>query len=150
MLPLIRLLNENRIRYLVIGGQAIRFEGMPRVTLDWDLFVPRHDAGNLRRLNETLAEHLDTPVEALGPRGENFIQTYQTQWGVVQFHLAPAGLADFDVVESRSLLHTAEDGTPVRCVSGEDLLAAKLAANRPQDQVDIEFLRRRQALGWPR
>lgn len=150
MLNLIRLLNENHIRYLVIGGQAMRLEGMPRSTLDWDVFIPRQDADNLRRLNETLAEYLDAPVEALGPRGQNFIQTYQTPWGVVQFHLAPAGLADFDAVESRSVVHAAEDGTPVRCVSGEDLLAAKLAANRPQDQLDIEFLKRRQALGWPR
>jgi hypothetical protein len=26
-------------RYLVIGGQAVRLHGLPRFSMDWDLFV---------------------------------------------------------------------------------------------------------------
>ncbi len=33
-----------------------------------------------------------------------------------------------------------EIGTPVACMSTEDMLASKRAANRPGDQVDILFL----------
>jgi hypothetical protein len=40
-----------------------------------------------------------------------------------------------------------EQGTPVKCLSGTHLLAAKQAANRPQDQADIEFLKELQRLG---
>lgn len=40
-----------------------------------------------------------------------------------------------------------ELGTPVPCLSGPHLLAAKQAANRPQDQADIEFLSELQRLG---
>lgn len=28
------------IRYLVVGGQAMRLMGMPRYSMDWDLFIP--------------------------------------------------------------------------------------------------------------
>jgi hypothetical protein len=38
-------------------------------------------------------------------------------------------------------------GTPVPCLSGSHLLAAKRAANRPQDLADIEFLTELQRLG---
>ncbi len=37
--------------------------------------------------------------------------------------------------------------TTVRCASGRHLLLSKLAANRPQDQLDIEFLREKERLG---
>jgi len=40
-----------------------------------------------------------------------------------------------------------EDDVPVKCLSGKDLLASKLKVNRPQDQLDIEFLRKKKAAG---
>ena len=46
-------------------------------------------------MNSLLGEQLDIPVEALGPRGENFVQTYQTEWGIVQFHLGVPGIPKF-------------------------------------------------------
>jgi len=98
---LIQLFNENHIRYLVFGGQAVRLEGMPRFSMDWDLFIPGKDAENMRRINELLADELDLPLVPLGPRGENLIQTYQTRWGIVQFHLSVAGIRAFDEAEAR-------------------------------------------------
>ena len=29
------------IRYLLIGGQAMRLFGMPRYSMDWDFLIPR-------------------------------------------------------------------------------------------------------------
>lgn len=138
---LIRRLNEARARYLLIGGQAIRLEGMPRFSMDWDLYIPGHDAENLDLLNKILEDELDMPLLPLGPKGENFIQTYQTRFGILQFHLGGVGLPPFDEAEKRKVVRALEDGTPIACLSGGDLLAAKLAANRPQDQSDILFLR---------
>jgi hypothetical protein len=36
---LILELNARKVRYLVIGGQAMRLFGMPRSTMDCDLFL---------------------------------------------------------------------------------------------------------------
>ena len=37
---LLKRLNDAGVRYVVIGGQAMLQQGMPRFTLDWDIFVP--------------------------------------------------------------------------------------------------------------
>ena len=139
--------NEARVRYLVVGGQAMRLKGMPRFSMDWDFFIPSRDTGNLARINELLGDELDMPLVPLGSRGENFIQTYQVPWGVIQFHLGGPGLADFDAAERDAVVHHTENGIPVKCVSGKHLLASKKAANRPQDQLDIEFLLEKQKAG---
>lgn len=144
---LFQRLNAARVRYLLIGGQAMRLAGMPRFSMDWDLFIPPRDGDNFARLNAALADELDMPVEPLGPQGEGFIQTYQTRWGVVQFHLGLPGVPRFDEAERQAVIRTTETGAPIRCLSGPHLLAAKQAANRPQDQADIEFLLELQRLG---
>lgn len=147
MEEVIQRFNERGVRYLVIGGQAMRLEGMPRFSMDWDVFLPGKDSANLRLINELLPEDLDIPVEAVGPKGENLIQTYQTRWGVVQFHLGVPGLPPFAECERRSVLRRTENGVDVRCVCGADLLLAKKAANRPQDQQDIAFLEKKKEAG---
>ena len=144
---LLRQLNTTGIRYLLIGGQAMRLLGLPRFSMDWDFFIPARDEHNLDRLNELLADDLDMPLLPLGTRGENFIQTYQTHWGILQFHLGLPGVPRFDEAESAAVTRPTEHGTPVKCLGGPHLLAAKQAANRPQDQIDIEFLLELQRAG---
>lgn len=147
MEEVIRLLNKHRIRYLLIGGQAMRLEGMPRFSMDWDLFIPGKDAENIQRINDLLADELDLPLVVIGRKGENVVQTYQTRWGIVQFHLAVPGLASFDDAEGRMVVRKDERGTRIHCVCGKDLLKLKKAAGRPQDQQDILFLEKKKELG---
>ena len=144
---LLQQLNAADIRYLLIGGQAMRC-WVCRVSR-WIgiFFIPPRDKRNLDRLNELLADDMDMPLLPLGPRGENFIQTYQTHWGVLQFHLGLPGVPRFDEAESAAVARPTERGTPVKCLSGLHLLGAKQAANRSQDQIDIEFLLELQRAG---
>jgi len=44
---LLRCLNEGGVRYLLMGGQAMRLAGMPRYSMDWDFFIPPNDLENL-------------------------------------------------------------------------------------------------------
>jgi len=39
----LRRLNAAGVRYLLIGGQAMRLEGMPRFSMDWDILIPAMD-----------------------------------------------------------------------------------------------------------
>ncbi len=137
---LIRLFNQHQVRYLIIGGQAVRLEGMPRFSMDWDFFIPPKDLDNIEKINRVLEPELDLPLLPLGRHGENFVQTYQTRWGIVQFHLAGPGLPDFDEAEARAVVHETENQTPVRCLCRNDLLESKRKAGRPQDRLDIVFL----------
>jgi hypothetical protein len=147
MNELILAFNTAGIRYLLVGGQAMRLTGMPRFSMDWDFFIPPRDEKNFTKLNEILQDEIDVPLVALGSRGENFIQTYQTRWGILQFHLGLPGVPRFDDAEKAAVIRPSEQGTPVNCLSGIHLLAAKRAADRPQDQADISFLEELQRLG---
>lgn len=140
----IQRFNEQGVRYLLIGGQALRLAGMPRFSMDWDFFIPPRDEENIVKINKVLGEAIDIPVVPLGEQGESFVQTYQTQWGVLQFHLGVPGLSSFDSAEGRAVMRKTETGVLAKCASPEDLLASKTAAGRAEDQADIEFLRRRQ------
>ncbi len=141
----IRLFNRHRVRYLLIGGQAVRLEGMPRFTMDWDFYVPARDAVNIEKINRLLADELDAPLLPLGPHGENFVQTYQTRWGIIQFHLGGVGLPAFDKAEKQTVVHVTETGARARCMCTKDLIASKKRAGRPQDLLDVEFLKRKTA-----
>lgn len=144
---LLQELNRAEVRYLLIGGQAIRLHGLPRFSMDWDLFVPPRDTHNFDKVNATLAAELDLPLTPLGPRGEGFVQTYQTSKGILQFHLAVPGLPAFEAAWERRQERITETGIRVPCLSATDLLAAKEAANRPEDQTDLRFLRELRAQG---
>lgn len=142
---ILKKLHEAGARFVVIGGQAMQREGMPRFTLDWDLFVPPFDQENMARINRALAGELDMELAPLDVRtGEGFVQTFQTEAGIVQFHLAPPGLAKFAEVEARAVLYD-HHGIPVKYLSLDDLLAAKLAVARDKDADDILFLQTKKA-----
>jgi hypothetical protein len=83
----IRTLVRAGVRFVVIGGHAMQYIGMPRTTIDWDLFIPPHDNLNFSKINEAIEKDLDMEVVPLGQHGEHFIQTFQTRWTAIQFHL---------------------------------------------------------------
>ena len=141
MEELLKKLNDAQVRYVVIGGQAMLQEGMPRFTLDWDLFIPPFDTDNFAKLNSALAGELDMAVEPLDVKtGEGFVQTFQTSAGIIQFHLSPPGLSKFAEVEARAVTRD-YNGVPVKYLCLDDLLNSKLAIARDKDADDILFLK---------
>ena len=140
MEELLKKLNDAGVRYVVIGGQAMLQEGMPRFTLDWDLFIPPFDQTNFDKLNAALVDELDMSVEPLNIQtGDGFVQTFQTSGGILQFHLSPPGLPKFSEVEARAVVHEFH-GVPVKYLCLDDLLSSKLAVERDKDSDDILFL----------
>ncbi len=49
METLLKKLNDAHVRYVVIDGQAMLQEGMPRFTLDWDTFHSAIRCGQYRQ-----------------------------------------------------------------------------------------------------
>lgn len=140
MEEILKKLNTANVRYVVIGGQAMRQEGMPRFTLDWDIFVPPFDQDNFDKINAALEDDLDMELEPLNIHtGEGFVQTFQTFFGIIQFHLSPPGLPKFAIVDERSIVHNF-NGVPVKYLCLDDLLASKEAVARDKDSDDILFL----------
>ena len=140
MEKLLKRLNDAGARYVVIGGQAMRQHGMPRFTLDWDIFVPPLDQDNFDRINAALENILDMKLEKLDVgTGAGFVQTFQTDAGIIQFHLSPPGLPKFSLVEARSITCDYH-GIPVKYLNLDDLLSSKQASARDKDSDDILFL----------
>ena len=42
---LLSILNDSKVRYLVVGGYAVSFHAQPRATMDLDILI-KPDAGN--------------------------------------------------------------------------------------------------------
>jgi len=140
---ILKLFNAQRVRYVLIGGQAVRLHGLPRFSMDWDFFIPANDEKNVALINRMLGDQLDVPLAPMGKRGENFVQTYQTKWGVLQFHLGVPGLPDFASAEQRAVMLNTEGNVCVKCACAEDLLKSKRSAGRAVDAEDVEFLERK-------
>ena len=140
MEKLLKQLNDAGARYVVIGGQAMLQQGMPRFTLDWDIFVPPFDQENFDKINSALADELDMDLEKLDiATGEGFVQTFQTRAGIIQFHLSPPGLPKFAIVESRAI--TCDyNGVPVKYLNLDDLLSSKQAVAREKDKENRAFI----------
>lgn len=52
---MLAVLNENRVRYLIVGGLAFIFHAKPRYTKDMDLWVENSEP-NIQRANSALTE----------------------------------------------------------------------------------------------
>lgn len=141
MEQVIKRFNDNGVKYLVIGGQAVRLMGMPRYSMDWDIFIPGKDIENINKINDVLGDILDMELEPLGDRGQNFVQTFQTFLGILQFHLAPIAMPPFLEAEKKSVVFWSEDGIAIRCISTEDLYNCKKKIHRSKDEDDIQYLK---------
>jgi hypothetical protein len=135
----LRLCNEHRVEYLLVGGYAVGFHGYPRATIDMDIWV-RRQPENATRIVAALRE-FGFDVPNLTP--ELFLREDQ----IVRMGVPPVQLeiftripgVDFETCFANRV--AAEiDGLPVLLISREDLRANKQASGRHKDLDDLEHL----------
>jgi hypothetical protein len=136
----IGLLNENGVKYLIVGGYAVAYHGYPRYTKDIDLWIWL-DRENAERAVDTLKEFgfasLDIQVEDfLDP--ENVIQLGYPPARIDL--LTDLSALEFEVCYSKREEVTIED-TTINFIDADSLIKTKLATNRPQDLIDAEKLK---------
>ncbi len=137
----IELLNEHKVKYLVIGGYAVNYHGYPRYTKDIDLWLWL-DKPNIRKLIEA--------IKAFGFGGLNLeIEDFMTPENIIQLGYEPYRidlLVDVDGVDFEECYErrttTEIDGTEVEFLSINDLISAKKKSGRLQDLADAEQLER--------
>ena len=146
-LGILRVLDDNGVRHVVIGGIAGATHGSPTVTGDLDVCYARDD-GNLDRLATSLRElgarlrgapddevfPLDGPTLAAG---DHF--TFTTRLGDLDCMATPAGVTGYDELRANAL-DVSLDGLKVAVASIDDLIRMKRAAGRPKDRVELEIL----------
>ncbi len=136
---LLQSLNDNRVRYLVIGGYAVVQYAEPRFTKDLNVWIST-DAANAEAVYKALRE-FGAPLAEL--TAKDFAEDgYFFQMGVppvrVDVLMGIPGVQFDECWQRRTEIDF--DGLKVWFISRGDLILAKRAAGRPQDLIDADLL----------
>jgi hypothetical protein len=138
---LLRVFNEKKVRYLVVGGYAVSYFTEPRVTKDLDIFIDTSD-DNVAILFAALAA-FGAPLAGMTPKDfQDPAYSYQIGQPPSRIDI----LQKLDAVDFNSAWNASEDGfidndIPVRYISPADLIKNKLAIGRHRDLADVEAIR---------
>jgi hypothetical protein len=133
-------LNRCGVDYVVIGSEAVAFHGVPRFSLDFDVFV-RPTTVNLFRVKAALEESGVDDLAELDP------ETWAKSRAVVRVGDAPLQIdillrisgIEYDAATTDAV-HGAYGDVPVRFLSLRALIANKKASGRPKDLADVDLL----------
>jgi hypothetical protein len=140
---LLSIFNAQKVKYLIVGGYAVSLHAQPRATNDIDLLI-KPDAENAKAVYAALSK-FGAPVDGL--KAEDFVDRDKF------FRMGRAPLVvdilpqiegiDFDRAWQNRVESVIDPHSSLTAffISREDLIAAKLAAGRPQDLADAAALR---------
>ena len=136
---LLQSLNTAGVRYLIVGAYAVMIHTEPRYTKDLDVWIEPETA-NAQAVIHALTK-FGAPVGDLAASDLTQPDTcYQLGVEPVRIDLLTsiAGIEFASAWERRVIVDF--EGEPAAVLGCEDLLAAKRAAGRPQDNLDIQTL----------
>jgi len=132
-------LNDNGVRYLVVGGYAVALHGHPRYTKDIDIWIEMTPE-NAQRMIAALAQF---GFGSLGLRAEDFLEEDQ----IIQLGYPPARVDLLTTVPGvefeacyKDRVQIEIDGVMVNFIDLDNLKRSKLASGRLQDLADLENL----------
>jgi predicted nucleotidyltransferase len=129
------------VEHVVVGGYAFAFHVEPRATKDLDIFLGGSDE-NRERAARALASYgaPSNVIEATRTLAENEVVYLGRPPLRIDLLRTIDGLAPEEVL--RNAVPATWEGTPIRVIALEDLIANKRAAGRPQDLADLVKLER--------
>ena len=134
-------LNDQEVRYRLVGGFSVILHGYARTTGDMDIWVER-STENYLKLKKAF---LQFGMPVFDMTAENFLS--HPNWDVFTFGTPPVAIdimvkvkgLDFETCYQRSVWFEDAD-LVIRTIHKNDLLKAKEAAGRSKDLDDIENL----------
>ena len=128
----IESLNDNSVRYLVVGGYAVALHGHPRYTKDIDIWIEMTPE-NAQRVIEALAQF---GFGSLGLRAEDFLEADQ----IIQLGYPPARIdllttvpgVEFETCYA-SRVQVEIDNVTINFIDLDNLKRSKRASGRLQD-----------------
>lgn len=137
-----RVLNDNDVRYIMVGGFATRFHGFNRNTDDLDLWLEDtlENRRKFRRAFVVLGYGDFAPFETM-----QFVPGFTDILigGGITLDIMTdmKGLEQFSFEECLLMASIADlDGVPVPFLHINHLIANKRVVNRPKDRVDVQEL----------
>ncbi len=147
-------LNGLGIDYLVVGGLAVNFHGVPRMTYDIDLMILLEEE-NVLKLVTKLTQWGYKPKIPIDPR-DLADETKRTSWilekgmKALNFYSETLPIGEIDILIDTPIPYEELKGRAIKVelqdekiptVSVHDLIELKLRAGRKQDLADVEHLR---------
>lgn len=134
-------LNDQEVRYILVGGFSVILHGYARTTGDMDIWVER-STENYLKLKKAF---LQFGMPVFDMTAENFLS--HPNWDVFTFGTPPVAIdimvkvkgLDFETCYQRSVWFEDAD-LVIRTIHKKDLLKAKETAGRLKDLDDIENL----------
>ena len=144
-LDFIRLLAENKVRYLVVGGEAVIYYGYARLTGDVDFFYERTE-GNAKRLYSALKNFWRDEIPGIQSYTE-----FKKKGIIIQFGRPPNRIDLINDISAVSFekawpnrtieeLKIDDKKYPVYYIGLDDLIKNKRQANRYKDLEDLKYL----------
>ena len=134
---LLKLLNEHRVHYVIIGAAAFAVHGWTRTTRDIDIFI-KATPENVRRTLQALAEFgydiSDVTIEEMLGKKILFRQ-YVVETDIHPFVTG----VKFDSVWKQRVRDKIYN-VPTNFASLNHLIRMKRAAGRPKDKEDLKYL----------
>lgn len=154
-LSIFKKLNENKIRYIVVGGIAVNLYGIPRMTYDIDLLLDLEDK-NLENFLLLLKEwefRPKVPVDIMDfadrEKRRDWIENKNMKafnlvnpdWAISEIDIVINTPVKYETAQER-IRHIILQDVSVPTISIEDLIAMKKSSNREQDKADVESLKK--------
>ncbi|MCC7158892.1 MAG: nucleotidyltransferase [Ignavibacteria bacterium] len=137
----LKLLIENEVEYLVVGGYAVSFYSRPRYTDDLDLWINK-TRENLQRLKKALA---DFGFDSKFIEEDEFLnKTKVYRMGNPPLRIEILNKIDgvkFEDAIKKKVNGKYADIESVNFISLDDLITNKSSANRTKDKLDLETLK---------
>ncbi len=136
---LLRAFNEQKVKYLVVGGYAFGVYAEPRATKDLDLFI-QADEENSKAVFRALAEY-GAPLAGFSSSDFRDGTSFQIGQPPARIDLLQSidGVTFEDAWEHR-IEGLIDAETPTIVISKEDLIKNKLATGRERDLLDVKEL----------
>lgn len=135
----LKLLNEEQLEYLLVGGYAVGYHGYPRATADMDIWIAISAENAQKTLRVFRRFGLDAP--------DLTIDLFLEKGKIIRMGIPPmrievitdiSGVDFANCYSNRSEVKI--DGVSVKIISLPDLLKNKKAAGRYKDLDDVEHL----------
>jgi hypothetical protein len=136
----VQSLNDNQVRYLVVGGYAVALHGHPRYTKDLDVWIeirPENAAKMVKALDQF-------GFASLGLQEQDFLVPDQ----IIQLGYPPSRIDVITTLEGvdfescyASRVEVTIDTVKVNFIDLENLKRNKKAVGRPQDLADLDQLK---------
>ncbi|MGX5819229.1 nucleotidyltransferase [Chitinophaga lutea] len=138
----VKLLNEHKVDYMVVGGYSLAFHGKPRHTGDLDIWI-NISPKNAERMLKVIA---DFGMASLGFEKDDFmIEGFFNQIGQPPLCIDILNSIDgveFSEAKKNRQQIMLDNGLELSFIGLQDLLKNKQAAGRNQDIADIKEIKK--------